>query len=85
MMPFLHGLLGVWLGALCGMSVGGATILGTLAASASYIAAPAAVRVALPSASPAIYLTASLALTFPFNVIFGIPAYYSFARWLVPA
>jgi hypothetical protein len=84
-MPFLHGVLGVWLGALCGMSVGGATILGTLAASASYIAAPAAVRVALPTASPAIYLTASLALTFPFNVIFGIPAYYSFARWLVPA
>jgi hypothetical protein len=60
-------------------------ILGTLAASASYIAAPAAVRVALPAASPAIYLTSSLALTFPFNVIFGIPAYYSFARWLVPA
>jgi hypothetical protein len=85
LMPFLHGVLGVWLGALCGMSVGGATILGTLAASASYIAAPAAVRVALPTASPAIYLTASLALTFPFNVIFGIPAYYSFARWLVPA
>jgi hypothetical protein len=56
-----------------------------LAASASYIAAPAAVRVALPAASPAIYLTSSLALTFPFNVIFGIPAYYSFARWLVPA
>jgi hypothetical protein len=85
LMPFLHGVLGVWLGALCGMSVGGATILGTLAASASYIAAPAAVRVALPAASPAIYLTSSLALTFPFNVIFGIPAYYSFARWLVPA
>jgi hypothetical protein len=84
-MPFLHGILGVWLGGMCGMSVGGATILGTLAASASYIAAPAAVRVALPAASPAIYLTASLALTFPFNVIIGIPAYYTFARWLVPS
>jgi hypothetical protein len=81
-MPLLHGLLGVWLGALCGLSVGGATVLGTLAASASYIAAPAAVRVALPSASPAIYLTASLALTFPFNVIVGIPAYYAFATFL---
>jgi len=81
-MPLLHGILGVWLGNLAGLSVGGATILGTLAASASYIAAPAAVRVALPQASPAIYLSASLAVTFPFNMIIGIPAYYTFARWL---
>lgn len=81
-MPMLHGLLGVGLGHLCGLSLGGATILGTLAASASYIAAPAAVRVALPSASPAIYLTSSLALTFPFNMIFGIPSYYAFACFL---
>jgi len=84
-MPMAHGILGVWLGELSGMGVGGATVLGTLAASASYIAAPAAVRVALPTASPAIYLTASLAVTFPFNVIIGIPTYYSFARWLIPA
>jgi hypothetical protein len=40
--------------------------------------------VALPAASPAIYLTASLAVTFPFNVVFGIPLYFSFARWLIP-
>ena len=84
-MPFLHGLLGVVLGYWSGMGVGGATILGTLAASASYIAAPAAVRVALPTASPAIYLTSSLAVTFPFNVVFGIPLYFSFARWLISA
>ncbi len=81
-MPFAHGLLGVWLGHLSGMGVGGATVLGTLAASASYIAAPAAVRVALPSASPALYLTSSLAVTFPFNVVVGIPLYFSFARWI---
>ena len=73
-MPFLHGVLGVWLGSLCGMGVGGATILGTLATSASYIAAPADVRVALPTTSPAIYLTGLLALTFPFNVFFRVPA-----------
>lgn len=85
LMPALHGLLGVWLGCWSGMGVGGATVLGTLAASASYIAAPAAVRVALPAASPAIYLTSSLAVTFPFNVVFGIPLYFSFARWLIPA
>jgi hypothetical protein len=81
-MPVLHGLLGVWLGRLCGLGLGGATVLGTLAASASYIAAPAAVRVALPQASPVLYLTASLAITFPFNIVIGIPVYFAFARWL---
>ncbi len=81
-MPVLHGLLGVWLGREVGLSVGGATILGTLAASASYIAAPAAVRIALPEANPALYLTSSLALTFPFNLVIGIPLYLSFAQWL---
>lgn len=81
-MPLVHGLLGVWLGQQAGLGLGGATVLGTLAASASYIAAPAAVRVALPQANPALYLTASLAITFPFNVVLGIPLYFAFARWL---
>lgn len=81
-MPLLHGLLGVGLGRLTGLSLGGATVLGVLAASASYIAAPAAVRVALPQANPALYLSASLAVTFPFNVVVGIPVYFAFARWL---
>lgn len=84
-MPVLHGLLGIWLGRQVGLSVGGATVLGTLAASASYIAAPAAVRVALPQANPALYLTTSLAVTFPFNVVVGIPTYFAFARWLFGA
>lgn len=79
-MPVLHGVLGVFLGYLAGMSAGGSTILGVLAASASYIAAPAAVRLALPQASPSIYLTASLAITFPFNLIVGIPLYYAVAQ-----
>jgi hypothetical protein len=81
-MPFLHGLLGAALGHAAGLGVGGATALGTLAASASYIAAPAAVRLALPAANPALYLTSALAITFPFNVVLGIPAYFAFARWL---
>jgi hypothetical protein len=81
-MPVFHGALGVWLGKLGGLGVGGATVLGTLAASASYIAAPAAVRMAIPQANPAYYLTASLAITFPFNVTVGIPLYYWFSRWL---
>lgn len=81
-MPVLHGFLGVGLGLMTGLSAGGATALGTLAASASYIAAPAAVRMALPEANPALYLTVALAITFPFNVVVGIPLYFSFASWL---
>ena len=78
-MPPLHGLIGVCLAKAAGMSVGGGTVLATLAASASYIAAPAAVRIALPQASPALYFTTALALTFPFNVVFGIPLYHHLA------
>lgn len=81
-MPILHGALGVWLGSLSGLTIGGSTVLGVLAASASYIAAPAAVRIALPQANPGYYLTASLAITFPFNLTVGIPLYYAIAQWL---
>ncbi len=80
-MPILHGLLGAYLGKLCGLSLGGATVLATLAASASYIAAPAAIRIALPKASPALYLSSSLAITFPFNIVLGIPLYFQFAKF----
>ncbi len=71
--PLLAGSLGVLTGHLTGMGLGGSAVLGVLTASASYIAAPAAVRLALPEASPGIYLTASLGITFPFNLIVGIP------------
>jgi hypothetical protein len=80
--PLVHGALGVWLGTRTGLSPGGAAVLGTMAASASYIAAPAAVRIALPQASPSLYLTTSLAVTFPFNLAVGIPLYVAFARFL---
>lgn len=83
--PVLHGMLGVWLGTLAGLTLGGSMVLGALAASASYIAAPAAVRIALPEASPGYYLTAALAITFPFNLAAGLPLYYAFARLLHPA
>jgi hypothetical protein len=82
-MPVLHGFLGALTGKWCGLGVGGATVLATLAASASYIAAPAAIRIALPNASPALYFTSSLAITFPFNIVFGIPLYHSMARFLI--
>ncbi len=79
-MPLVHGALGAWLGSLAGLSVGGATMLAAMAASASYIAAPPAVRMTLPDANPTYYLTLSLAITFPFNVLVGIPIYFKLAQ-----
>jgi hypothetical protein len=79
-MPLVHGAIGVALGTWAGLSTGGATMLGAMAASASYIAAPPAARMNLPSANPTYYLTAALAITFPFNVLVGIPIYYAIAR-----
>ena len=81
-MPVLHAALGITLAHAIGVSQGGAIILGTLAASASYIAAPAAVRLALPDANPGYYLTCSLAITFPFNIVIGLPLYSAMAGWL---
>ena len=80
--PVLAGTLGIVTGLLVGMSTGGATVLGILCASASYIAAPAAVRLALPEANPGFYLTASLGVTFPFNLAIGIPLYLAIAQAL---
>lgn len=80
--PLLHGALGVWLAHLAGLSVGGGTVLGTMAASASYIAAPPAVRLTLPEANPTFSLTAALAITFPFNLLAGIPIYHHLAKLL---
>ncbi|MBC7670776.1 MAG: sodium-dependent bicarbonate transport family permease [Polaromonas sp.] len=82
LVPLLHGALGVALGQWAGLSVGGCTVLGTMAASASYIAAPPAVRLTLPEANPTFSLTAALAITFPFNILAGIPIYYRFAQAL---
>ncbi|AQZ94130.1 sodium-dependent bicarbonate transport family permease [Halopseudomonas phragmitis] len=80
--PLLGALLGALLGHAMGLSVGGMTVLATLGASGSYIAVPAAMRLALPEANPALSLTASLGITFPFNILVGIPLYLSLAEWL---
>ena len=80
LLPAFNGTLGVLLGAAAGLSTGGAALLGVLAGSASYIAAPAAVRLALPAANPAYYLTASLGITFPFNLVLGIPLFLAVSR-----
>ena len=83
LMPLIHGCLGVLLGKYAGLSLGGTTLMGVLASSASYIAAPAAMRLSLPEANPALYLTPSLAITFPFNITLGIPGYYAMARYFL--
>lgn len=81
-MPLVFGAVGTAGGVLAGLGVGGAAVLGAMAASASYIAAPAAVQVSLPDANLSYALTASLALTFPFNLAIGIPMFHAFASVL---
>ena len=78
--PLGFAVIGTFIGSALGLSVGGTTILATLFASASYIAVPAAMRVSVPEANPTLSLTASLGITFPFNIILGIPIYYWFAN-----
>lgn len=80
--PIINGIIGIYLGKLVGLSMGGSTLLGTMAASASYIAAPAAVRASLPQANPSLYLTSALGITFPFNISVGIAIYYYLAKFI---
>jgi hypothetical protein len=81
-LPIVFGVVGVLLASAVGMSEGGATVLAAMAASASYIAAPAAVRVGLPEADIGLSLGAALGVTFPFNLIIGIPLYSEVAAVL---
>ena len=74
--------VGALVGWSIGLSVGGTTLLAVLAGSASYIAAPAAMRIAVPEANPSLSLTASLGITFPFNIFAGIPVYFAIANYL---
>lgn len=81
-LPVVNGAVGTVLGALIGLDTGSAAALGVLCASASYIAVPAAMRLALPEADPGIYLTMSLSITFPFNVLINIGLITSLAVFL---
>jgi hypothetical protein len=74
-LPVINGTLGASLGVVAGLDAGTAAALGILAGSASYIAVPAVMRLALPEANPGLYLGMSLAVTFPFNLTIGIPYY----------
>jgi len=84
-MPLISAAIGIVTASLLGLSVGGATLLATLFASASYIAAPAAIRMAVPEANPSLSIGASLGITFPFNITVGIPLYYAASQWLLGA
>lgn len=81
-MPLIGGVLGTLMGWGLGLSVGGTLLLSILYASASYIAAPAAMRIAVPEANPALSIGASLGITFPFNIFVGIPIYYWMATFV---
>ncbi|MEE4200563.1 sodium-dependent bicarbonate transport family permease [Erythrobacter sp.] len=78
-LPLVNGAVGTALGTVIGLDAGSAAALGVLCASASYIAVPAAMRLALPEADPGIYLTMSLSITFPFNVLINIGLISAFA------
>ncbi|WP_299880764.1 sodium-dependent bicarbonate transport family permease [uncultured Sulfitobacter sp.] len=80
-MPVVGSAFGLAAGLLLGLSTGGVALMMVLSASASYIAVPAAMRVALPEANPSIYLTLSLGVTFPFNLTLGIPLYVAVASF----
>jgi uncharacterized protein len=80
--PLALAVLGALGAKLLGLSVGGVAIMATLAASASYIAAPTAMRIAVPEANAALSITAALGITFPFNVMVGVPLYLQLAQWL---
>lgn len=83
--PLVGGVLGILVARALGIDVGTSFLFGVLCASASYIAVPAALKLALPQVSPSVYLPAALAITFPFNVLIGIPLYFALARYVFGA
>jgi hypothetical protein len=86
LMPLIGGVIGTLVGHLAlGFGVGGTLLVAVLAASASYIAVPPAMRLAVPEANPSFYLTLSLGVTFPFNVVIGIPIYHRLAEMITGA
>lgn len=77
LMPLLNAVIGIAIAKAIGMSVGNALLFSVLTASASYIAVPAAMRLTVPEANPSLYISMALAVTFPFNILIGIPVYLS--------
>ncbi|WP_094586901.1 MULTISPECIES: sodium-dependent bicarbonate transport family permease [unclassified Synechococcus] len=82
--PPLHALLGLLVSVLLGLGQGNTLLFMVLCASASYIAVPAAMRMTVPQANPSLYISTALGLTFPFNVVIGIPLYMALTRHFIP-
>ncbi len=80
--PLINGMLAIALSKVMGIPAGDSVLLAVLAASASYIAAPAALRAAIPKAEPSLYVTLAMGVTFPFNITLGIPLYFAVVQWL---
>ncbi|BBD61904.1 hypothetical protein NIES2109_47400 [Nostoc sp. HK-01] len=80
LMPVANAIMGIILAKLIGMSAGNSLLFAVLCASASYIAVPAAMRMTVPEANPSLYVSMALALTFPFNIIIGIPLYFNIIK-----
>jgi uncharacterized protein len=85
LMPLLNALVGIGIARAIGMGQGDALLFSVLCASASYIAVPAAMRMTVPEANPSLYISMALALTFPFNIIIGIPVYFQLIQLFWPA
>jgi uncharacterized protein len=79
-MPVANAMIGIIIAKLIGMSPGNALLFAVLSGSASYIAVPAAMRLTVPEANPSLYVSMALALTFPFNIIVGIPLYFNIIK-----
>lgn len=82
LLPIFNASVGIFLAKTFGLAKGDAFMFSVLCASASYIAVPAAMRLSVPEANPSLYVTMSLAITFPFNIAIGIPLYYSIINML---
>ncbi len=81
-MPVFNAIIGILISKVIGMSQGDALLFAVLCASASYIAVPAAMRMTVPEANPSLYVSMALAITFPFNIIVGIPLYFNIIKTL---
>jgi uncharacterized protein len=81
-MPVINAAIGILIAKLIGLAIGDSLLFAVLCASASYIAVPAAMRMTVPNANPSLYVAMALALTFPFNIILGIPLYMQMIQWL---
>jgi hypothetical protein len=84
-MPLFNALVGGLIARGLGLSPGNGLLFVVLCASASYIAVPAAMRMTVPEANPSLYISTALGLTFPFNIIVGIPLYMGLVNKLLPA